>query len=251
MSKQSGRTVKTALAVFITLSLAVGFTWLGIWQVHRLAWKNDLIARIETRIHAPPSPVPGRAAWAGLEPSDIEYRRVTANGVFLDGEALVKAVTKLGGGFWVIAPFQIEPGVIALVNRGFIPSEARDERRDATGTTITGLIRLTEPEGGFLRANEPGNDRWFSRDVDAIAERMGLDIKTVAPFFLDADAIAPLSDGFPVGGLTVVQFKNNHLVYLITWFALALMALGATVLVVMHANGTNNEDAQEGAVQRR
>ncbi|MEM6847513.1 MAG: SURF1 family protein [Pseudomonadota bacterium] len=243
--------MKTALAVFITLSLAVGFTWLGIWQVDRLAWKNDLIARVDARSHARPSPVPERATWVGLEPSDIEYRRVSANGEFLEHEALVKAVTRIGGGFWVIAPFQIEPGVIALVNRGFIANEARAGRRDATDTSITGLIRLSEPHGAFLRANEPGNDRWFSRDVDAIAERMGLDIKTVAPFFVDADASAALSDGSPAGGLTVVQFKNNHLVYLITWFALALMALGATVLVVMHAHGNDDEDAEEEAVQRR
>ena len=58
VSKRFGKTVKLALAVFVSLSLASTFTLLGIWQVQRLAWKRDLIARVEARINAPPSSVP-------------------------------------------------------------------------------------------------------------------------------------------------------------------------------------------------
>ena len=36
----------------------------------------------------------------------------------------------------------------------------------------------------------------------------------------------------PVGGLTVVAFPNNHLVYMLTWFALAAMTIGAFVVFV-------------------
>ena len=36
----------------------------------------------------------------------------------------------------------------------------------------------------------------------------------------------------PVGGLTVISFHNNHLVYALTWYAMALMAAGACFLVV-------------------
>jgi surfeit locus 1 family protein len=37
--------------------------------------------------------------------------------------------------------------------------------------------------------------------------------------------------GQPVAGLTVVSFHNNHLVYAITWYALALMVLGAALWI--------------------
>ncbi|NWM49736.1 SURF1 family protein, partial [Escherichia coli] len=46
----------------------------------------------------------------------------------------------------------------------------------------------------------------------------------------DADA-APNPGGYPVGGLTVVRFADNHLVYALTWFGLAAMALWAAWLV--------------------
>ncbi len=53
----------------------------------------------------------------------------------------------------------------------------------------------------------------------------------MAPFFVDA-AASPAA--LPVGGLTVIHFRNNHLVYAITWFALALGAMLAAVLVIRH-----------------
>ena len=35
-----------------------------------------------------------------------------------------------------------------------------------------------------------------------------------------------------MGGLTVLSFPNNHLVYAITWYGLALMLLVGVALVV-------------------
>ena len=119
------------------------------------------------------------------------------------------------------------PGFTLLVNRGFVPRERRDPATRAAGntagpTTVTGLLRMTEPGGGFLRANDPAANRWYSRDVAAIAAARGLG--RTAPYFVDADA-APNPGGLPVGGLTVVKFPDNHLVYALTWFALMLLAL--------------------------
>lgn len=95
-------------------------------------------------------------------------------------------------------------------------------------TTVVGLLRQSEPGGGFLRENEPGAARWYSRDVAALARAQGLDAMSmpVAPYFVDA---GPTPEGvWPVGGLTVIQFKNTHAIYAMTWFALALMVAGAT-----------------------
>ena len=50
----------------------------------------------------------------------------------------------------------------------------------------------------------------------------------MAPYFIDADATNVAPDA-PVGGLTVVSFPNNHLVYAITWYALAALVAAAAV----------------------
>ncbi len=56
----------------------------------------------------------------------------------------------------------------------------------AATARVTGLLRMTEPHGGFLRRNDPAGNRWYSRDVQAIAAAHGL--LHVAPYFIDAEA---------------------------------------------------------------
>ncbi len=227
-----------ATLVFVALvALAgiVGFARLGVWQVERLFWKKALIERVEARIHAPAIAAPGPAGWADI--AEAEYTRVSLTGHFLhEREALVQAVTERGAGSWVLTPLVTDSGFTVLVNRGFVPPERRERASRAQalpeGTvTVTGLLRLSEPGGGFLRANAPAEDRWHSRDVAAIAAARSL--SPVAPYFVDADA-TPNPGGFPVGGLTVVRFSDNHLVYAVTWFALAAMVAAALAFVLRH-----------------
>lgn len=226
-----------ALALFGLLALAgiAGLTALGIWQLERRVWKLDLIERVDARIHASPVPAPGPEAWASVSAASDEYRRVGVRGRFLnDREALVQAVSDLGGGFWVMTPLVTDRGFTVLVNRGFVPPDKRDPATRAEGqpqgtVSVTGLLRLTEPKGGFLRSNDPAAGRWYSRDVAAIAAATGLE--QAAPYFIDADSTRN-PGGWPVGGLTVVSFPNSHLGYALTWFALDLMLIGAVLFVV-------------------
>lgn len=226
-----------ALALFGLLALAgiAGLTALGIWQLERRVWKLDLIERVDARIHASPVPAPGPEAWASVSAASDEYRRVGVTGRLLnDRETLVQAVSDLGGGFWVMTPLVTDRGFTVLVNRGFVPPEKRDPATRAEGqpqgtVTVAGLLRLTEPKGGFLRSNDPAAGRWYSRDVAAIAAATGLN--DAAPYFIDADGTRN-PGGWPVGGLTVVSFPNSHLGYALTWFALDLMLIGAVLFVI-------------------
>ncbi|WP_431110967.1 SURF1 family protein [Variovorax paradoxus] len=237
----AGRQRSTAARVIFMVCAALafaGFTALGNWQVERRAWKLDLIARVEQRVHAPASEAPARDRWPQINAAADEYRHLRIAGTFLhDKETLVQASTRLGAGFWVMTPLQAADGTTVLVNRGFVPPETRERTARAasepTGeTTVTGLLRVTEPKGGFLRKNDPAADRWFSRDVEAIAAARGLN--NAAPYFVDAEAV-PSGPGaapaWPAGGLTVIAFPNSHLVYAITWYGLALMVAGAAWFV--------------------
>jgi surfeit locus 1 family protein len=226
------------LLVLAGLTLTGVFLGLGTWQVERRVWKLALIDRVEARIHAEPVPAPGPEEWPGLTAASAEYRRVRLTGRFAhDRATLVQALSERGAGFWVLVPLVTDRGFTVLVNRGFVPTEARERSARAAGepegeVTLTGLLRLSEPGGGFLRRNDPAADRWYSRDVAAIATARGIDGPTeVAPYFVDADA-APNPGGLPMGGLTVVAFHNNHLVYALTWYALALMTAGALIFVL-------------------
>lgn len=215
--------------VALALSAIAILIALGVWQIERRAWKLALIARVEQRVHAKAIALPAASFWPAMSAAGEEYRHVAVRGRFLhDRETLVKAVTEEGGGFWVLTPLLRDDGTTVLVNRGFVPPERRDPATRQGGNpdgtlTITGLLRMSEPKGGFLRTNDPLHERWYSRDVEAIAAVRGL--HDVAPFFIDADAMPNTGDA-PVGGLTVIRFANNHLIYALTWFALAFMLAG-------------------------
>lgn len=208
---------------------------LGVWQVQRRSWKLDLIARVEARIHAEPVAAPGPAQWPTIDANGAEYRRVALQGRYLDApETLTMAVTERGPGFWVMAPFRSDGGFTVLVNRGFVPEDRRgaEQRRRVAGeqARVVGLLRLTEPAGGFLRYNDPAAGRWYSRDVAAIATARGLGGE-LAPYFVDADT-ASEPGPLPQGGMTQVSFRNTHLIYALTWFCLALMSLAGLVFVL-------------------
>ncbi|RAZ87485.1 SURF1 family protein [Mesorhizobium hawassense] len=212
------------LLVLLGLLGILVFVGLGIWQLERRVWKLDLIARVDQRIHAPVADAPGPANWGDINAASSEYRHVRLAGQFQGANTLVQAVTELGGGYWVLTPMRSDRGFTVLVNRGFVPQERKAEFQQERGgltspTVVDGLLRISEPGGGFLRSNDPAANRWYSRDVAAIARARGL--TDVAPYFIDAGASD--ADSWPRGGLTVVTFRNSHLVYALTWFALAAM----------------------------
>jgi surfeit locus 1 family protein len=214
------RSVGRLAVALLWLAATAGLVALGTWQVGRRVWKLDLIARVEARLAAPPVPAPRVAG------PDDAYRRVRAAGTLMAGrDSFVQAVTDRGAGWWVLTPLQTRNGVI-LINRGYVPRRTAPPP-PADPVAVVGLLRLTESGGGFLRRNDPRLDCWYSRDVAAIAARRGLG--PTVPYFIDADAVPAMRPGEPIGGLTVVRFTNNHLVYAITWYVLAAMALGAFV----------------------
>lgn len=206
---------------------------LGVWQVQRLHWKTDLIARVEARLAAPPAPAPGPGDWLGLTAKDDEYRRVAVTGRYdFAAEELAQAVTAQGPGFWVMTPLETSQGWAVWINRGFVPMDRREvpDRARPDGTVeVTGLLRMTQPGGAFLRKNDPQAGRWYSRDVAALSAQHG--IAQAAPYFIDAEA-GEVAGALPVGGLTVVSFRNTHLSYALTWFAMATGLAAASVFAL-------------------
>ncbi|UYY78037.1 SURF1 family protein [Sphingomonas sp. R1] len=205
-----------AIALLPVIAILLG---LGIWQVERRGEKLALIDRVARGLAAAPVLAPGPAQWAAID-RDAAYRRLRITGRYdFCRTRLAQAVTDLGPGKWVMTPLVTDRGFTVFVNRGFLPDGQRlpdCKTVPDTAVTVSGLLRLSEPKGGFLRANDPAADRWYSRDVAA----MGQGLAPLAPYFIDADRSG---DGWPRGGMTVIRFPNNHLVYALTWFGLALL----------------------------
>ena len=64
---------------------------LGVWQVQRLAWKQDLIAAVDSRKDAAPVSAAGPDQWASVSPDTDMYRRVTTTGIFRHDQTKMKS----------------------------------------------------------------------------------------------------------------------------------------------------------------
>jgi surfeit locus 1 family protein len=226
-------------ATAFTLAGVAILIGLGIWQLDRKVWKENLIATVTERLERAPEALPAPAGWARLTAAADEYRHVTFPAEFLAGqEALVYTAGSAfrpdvqGAGYWVFAPARLAGGSIVLVDRGFVPAERKDAATRALGAPqgvvdIVGVMRWPEARGMFTPADEPQNNVWYLRDSTAIAAAKKWD--TAAPFYVEQEAPVP-PGGLPKPGKLTVTLPDNHLQYAITWFGLALGLAGVYVV---------------------
>ena len=205
----------------------VTFVLLGNWQLRRLEWKLALIDAVETRAFQAPTALPADP----VNSDEHAYLRVTLSGSYRHQHSRrVKALTELGGGSWLLTPLESERGYV-WINRGFVPSgtDSADWTQPQGPQQVTGLLRMSEPGGTLLEDNQPQLDRWVSRDIEALQAASGL--YGPEQFFVDADHQGE-AGSWPRGGMTRLSFRNNHLSYALTWYAMAVGLVAALFIVI-------------------
>jgi surfeit locus 1 family protein len=234
------RLILPAVLALVAFAVLVS---LGNWQVHRLAWKEDLIARATDRPNEPVQPLPTASDWPNLDVPEGEYRPFRLIGHFLsDKEALVFTSLpdpkgKFGGpGFWAVTPFALSEGGTVFVNRGFVPQgrerpEERGESPSDASTEIVGLMRPSEARGTFTPSDRPEQNTFYARNVADLAAAKAIS-QPVAPFTIDLVAAETPPGGLPQAGETRMSFTNNHLQYAITWYGLAAALLAVFAVYV-------------------
>ncbi|MEM7169400.1 MAG: SURF1 family protein [Pseudomonadota bacterium] len=217
-----------ALLMVAAFALFICFVLLGNWQLYRLDWKRSLIQAVEERAFNLPVAAPTADQWPSINAEKDAYHRVKATGHFLYQEEIpVVALTELGGGYWIMTPLLRDNSEMIWVNRGFVPTELKEPGTRPVNhnqaVTVTGLLRMSEPKGTFLQSNDPMAGRWYSRDLEAFSSIK--DLPQAAPYFIDAGPNEN-EESWPRGGMTRVTFRNNHLVYALTWYVLAALLAG-------------------------
>jgi surfeit locus 1 family protein len=199
---------------------------LGVWQLERLHWKLGLIAEVDRSLALPPVSLDRALAM------DAQYRRVALGGHFENAKEAYVYETGPGGGpvYHVLTPFVTDDGRTLMVDRGIVPVELLNPGRRGRGLLgerrIVGVWRTPDAPGLFTPAADAAHRIWYSPDVTSVAATDH--VKLAAPVVVEADA-TPNPGGWPLGGQTKIAFRNEHLQYAITWFALAAALLGIYV----------------------
>ncbi len=218
-------TLTTAVALAILISL-------GVWQLYRMAWKQDLLARVAALRAAPARPIDEILAIGGQE-GDAEFRRAavrcepSANPrrdayryAVPDGQVgwrLVSACHLRAGRFDGIL---LDRGVVARFTGAMAPMSASFPD---PGVAI-GVLRRPggKPWLGPAETSSVPGARVFRVLDTAALSGIAVDNGLVrpAPYLLAVESEIPGPPGVVPAALPQ-DIPNNHLVYALTWFALA------------------------------
>ena len=193
---------------------------LGVWQLQRAAWKDDVIASIETRLDEAPVPLP-----AAPDPAGDRYRAVAMTGRVGAGAAVFSAWRGAGTGYRIVAPFETDDGRRVLLDRGFVGAP---EAAAVPAARIAVEGNLNWPEE---READP-SDGWEARDVAALSSALGTE-----PVMVVARAVSETGGVRPVP-LDTAGIPDNHLGYAVQWFGLAAVWAGMAALWAYRRGGT-------------
>ncbi|MCJ1465076.1 surf-like protein [Pseudocyphellaria aurata] len=202
---------------------------LGTWQIERLGWKTDLIARFEDRLVRPPLPLPPRIDPSAIK--DFDYRRVYTTGHLRhDQEMLIGPRVRDGkNGYLVVTPLERDGAAsTVLVCRGWIPKtlERQADRKEGLPkgpVVVEGLLREPWKKNYFTPDNKPEQGAFYFPDVQQMADFTGSQPvwieETMEPDLLMA--YDREDKGIPIGRAAEVNLRNNHTQYIFTWYALS------------------------------
>ena len=218
--------VRYAMPALIGLAGVSILLALGTWQLQRLWWKEDMLARITAQIGAPA--VAFETALArGLE----EFEPVEATGVYTGQEAhLLRSIRGVGVVYRVISPFVTDSGHRILVDRGYVPESAKADARPGHRARILANVHTPRESDRFTPPPDWQANVIFARDVPVLSRRFNtLPVMLVVRELVVRETMSDVSFTTP-WPIDTTHIPNNHLGYLITWFSLAAIWLGMTAL---------------------
>lgn len=213
----------TLIFGFFGLAVLIG---LGAWQVQRLGWKTALLADVEARIAAAPVTLP-----ANPDPGRDDYLPVTVTGTLNGPDLRILASRKMiGPGYRIVTALQTDTGRRILVDRGFLPifadADAAPLRPEGT-VTFTGNLHWPDEVDSYTPEPDTAANMWFARDVPRLAAALGTD--PVLVISRSTSQPTPPLDPLPIDTTAI---PNTHLQYAITWFSLAVVWAGMTLVMV-------------------
>ena len=204
---------------------------LGVWQLDRATQKERLQATIDARRDLPVL----NAATLAREPAaaaEQHHRDAHLTGTWLAQATVFLDNRQMNGrpGFFVVTPLRLDDGTAVLVQRGWLPRDARDRTRLPTletpseAVTVEGRVapppsRLHEFEtqaSGPIRQN---------LDLDSFARETGLLLR---PASLQ-QAGDKAADGLQRDWPRPLAEVHKHYGYAFQWFALATLITGLYV----------------------
>jgi surfeit locus 1 family protein len=216
------------LSALVAMAILVG---LGVWQVYRLAWKEALLSKIAALEHAPARPIASVLARS----DSVEFVRVAATcaPAPTGGPSLFRyAVRDDRIGWRLLGACRIAVGPYdgVVLDRGVIErlmgATSPQPMSFPAATAVVGVLRSGGPApllGPSVMEQGPGFAAYRVMDPASLAQiARAQGLARPAPYVLAVERETPPLPGVTPQALPQ-DIPNNHLVYALTWFALAVV----------------------------
>src|SRR5210317_1308348 len=203
--------MKLRSLTFVFLFVSFVTFILGVWQLYRLNWKNDLIENINNSVNSPK-----------IFDDDEEYEElitISLNNDFdlIDNPIFLESKTQQGKvGYHAVLPLTYNNNFYSVINVGWFSDKKQD-------TFYVYTRHLTNEKQIFVPENQPNDNIWFSILKSDFEKYYKSNFNSIYYFVLFDPRIKP--DINPLAFL-----RNNHLNYSITWF---LLSLSSAIMILI------------------
>jgi surfeit locus 1 family protein len=187
---------------------------LGIWQLNRLTWKENLIKIHNETLAIKPTSIEEIKSAA-------EFTKFTLNGNYeLEKTIKVHRAKTLNDkptrGFLLFTLFNIKNGGKVVVNRGWVPKDFQSIYTGSQDTEINVMKRNGEKDS--IMTSTGKIEELIMIDLNLIKQNIGGECLV---------EVYGSNDKFPLS--REHEFKNDHFQYAMTWFGLSFATLAMLV----------------------
>ena len=199
--------IRNLVAFIFVLSAFLILLQLGFWQLQRLDWKQDLLAKIEAQEKVDPQITP-----LDLE-NAVEFQRGFVIGQYLNKPPIILTPrTNPDGevGYHLLYPFQTEGGDILLSNLGWHSGQTYPVPHTSK-RKLSGTLKSPQQKNIFTPNNRPDTGLWYWPDLATIQNHYEVD--QIFPMILHLEG--------KTQNTAIQKPRNNHMQYAIFWFTMA------------------------------
>ena len=231
-------TPKWWLSHLFVLTMIVGMTAAGFWQLNRLDERRASNDEIRAASEAEPAPIEDILARIDSGEDVLDHTAVIVEGRYGDGPGLLVANRTFDTqpGFWFVSPVELGDGRIVAVSRGWIPRDVASGEGPQSVTTPVGPVTITGRAfatvgGGAVGDAVAGSPQVNRMDLDAVAE--ALDVDVVERWVQAADPAWQRGD-VPIPVPPPNLNDGPHLSYAFQWFFFTTGTIIAYALILRH-----------------
>ena len=215
--------------VFILISFVTFI--LGVWQLYRLNWKNDLIDNINNSINAPKN----------FDNNEQYEELITVNLSndfdFIENLIFLESKTQQGRvGYHAVLPLTYNNNFFSVINLGWVSDKDPEKIKNILeeiknqDSFYAYTRHLVDKRQFFVPENQLDDNVWFSILKSDLERHYKSNFNSRYYFVLFDPRIKP--DINPLAFL-----RNNHLNYSITWFLLSLSSAIMILIIRRKSNG--------------